>query len=98
MNKQRWLDVAEVIDALRIFPRLLVALYFAIAAWVIVYLALWYAHVAAAERTVEVTAFYAMLTGGLFGMSGYIFKIYTDGGRDWTAKGEDNGVTKPNPG
>jgi amino acid permease len=81
--KQRWLNVAEVIDSLRVFPRLLVGAYFAIAIWVVVYLTLWYTHVAPVERTVEVTAFFAMLTGGLFGLATYIFKVYTEGGRDW---------------
>lgn len=77
------MDFAETVDALRIFPRWLVSAYFFTAIWVVVYLTKWYCHVAPAERTVEVTAFFAMLTGGLFGLSTYIFKIYTDGGVDW---------------
>lgn len=77
------MDCAEVIDALRVFPRLLVGVYFATAIWVVSYLTVWYCHVPAAERTVEVTAFFGMLTGGLFGLATYIFKVYTDGGRDW---------------
>lgn len=81
--KQNWIDVAEVIDSLRVFPRIIVGAYFSMVIWVVSYLAVWYAHLPAAERTVEVTAFYAMLTGGLFGLSTYIFKIYSDGGRDW---------------
>lgn len=82
-SKAKWMDLAEVIDALRIFPRLLVGTYFATAVWVVAYLTTWYCHVAPAERTVEVTAFFAMLTGGLFGLSTYLFKLYADGGRDW---------------
>jgi len=81
--RDKWLDIAEVVDALRIFPRLLVGVYFATAVWVVTYLTTWYCHVAPAERTVEVTAFFAMLTGGLFGLSTYLFKLYADGGRDW---------------
>lgn len=84
--KQNWLDTAEVIDALRIFPRILVGSYFGLAAWTVVYLILWYCRAPADEHTVQVTAFFGMLTGGLFGLAVYIFKLYTDGGRDWTIK------------
>jgi hypothetical protein len=83
MGKQAWLDIAEVVDAMRIFPRMLVGTYFATAIWVVVYLTKWYTHIPATERVVEVTAFFGMLTGGLFGLAVYIFKIYTDGGRNW---------------
>lgn len=82
-SKDKWMGFAEVVDALRIFPRLLVGAYFVTAIWVVSYLTIWYCHVAPTERTVEVTAFFAMLTGGLFGLSTYLFKLYADGGRDW---------------
>jgi hypothetical protein len=84
-HKQTYLDIAEVIDSLRVFPRILVGTYFGFAIWVVAYLTLWYCHLAPAERVTEVTAFFGMLTGGLFGLAVYIFKIYTDGGRNWDA-------------
>ena len=86
MNRERWLDYAEIADALRVFPRFLVSWYMAILTWAVVYQTWWYAHLAPAARTVEVTAFYGMETGGLFGLAAYIFKIYTDGGRDWSTR------------
>lgn len=86
MDRNQWLDRAEVMDALRIFPRFLVAWYMGILTWAVSYQTLWYAHLAPAARTVEVTAFYGMETGGLFGLAAYIFKVYADGGRDWSQR------------
>jgi hypothetical protein len=87
VSKEWWLDVAEVIDALRIYPRLLVTWYMGILNWAVWYQTQWYAHlVPPASRTVEVTAFYGMEMGGLFGLAAYIFKVYTDGGRDWSKR------------
>lgn len=88
------MDLAEILDSLRVFPRLLIGAYFTVSIWVVVYLATWYAHLPAVERTVEVTAFYAMLTSGLFGFSTYTFKLYADGGRDWD-KYRANSVVPP---
>lgn len=84
-NKSFWMSLAEIIDAFRIFPRFLVTLYFGLVAWCMVYLTLWYAHLPSAERTMEVTAFYGMLMGGLFGLAAYVFRVYSDGGYDWEA-------------
>lgn len=38
MNKQRWLDIAEVIDALRIVPRLMLIVYTAL----LIYTSFWF--------------------------------------------------------
>ena len=83
--KSFWMGVAEVTDALRVFPRLLVGAYGCLIGYTTVYLTLWYAHLPSVERTVEVTAFYGMLMGGLFGLAAYVFKVYSDGGYDWEA-------------
>lgn len=87
LSRPRWkqtsLDLAEVVDSLRIFPRLLVTAYGALVGYTTVFLLWWYCHLPSAERTVEVTAFFGMLMGGIFGLAAYVFKIYSDGGRDW---------------
>lgn len=70
------MDAAEVIDSLRIFPRILAVGYAALVGVT----AYWYFfRLAAPDRTVEVTA----VTGGIFTLAPYVFKSYTDGGRDW---------------
>lgn len=85
LSKNFWMDLAEVTDAMRIFPRILVSAYGYLIAYTTVGLELWYERLAAIERTVEVTAFYGMLMGGLFGLAAYVFKVYSDGGYDWEA-------------
>ncbi len=100
MTREEWLDRAEVIDSLRVFPRILTGGYMLLVGFEIVYLTIWYAHLPSADRTVEVTAFYGMLTGGLFGLAAYVFTVYSDGGRDWDRyRGvKDAGVSQTNPG
>lgn len=83
LTKSFWIDLAEVLDSLRVFPRWLAISYWIFTGWETSYVTIWYAHLAAVERTVEVTAFYSMLMGGLFGLAAYVFKVYSDGGRDW---------------
>lgn len=82
-DKSAWISIAEVIDSLRVFPRTLAITYWCFTGWATAYVTIWYAHLAAVERTVEVTAFYSMMMGGLFGLAAYVFKVYSDGGRDW---------------
>jgi hypothetical protein len=83
VKKEWWMDIAEVIDALRVFPRIVLGGYMVLVGILACYLTWWYAHLPAVERTIEVTAFYGMLTGGLFGLAAFVFKIYSDGGVDW---------------
>lgn len=95
MNKEEWLDFAEVVDALRVFPRILVAGYMLIVGAEVAYLTVWYAHLPSVERTVEVTAFYSLIMGGLFGLAAYVFKVYSDGGYNWDSRrGHDVGDIK----
>lgn len=74
---------AEVIDALRIFPRGLVVAYGWLVGYETIMATWWYFHLPAVERSLEVTAFFSMLMGGLFGLAAYVFKTYTEGGYDW---------------
>jgi hypothetical protein len=84
-SKEYWMDLAEVTDAWRIFPRILVSSYGALIGYTTVQLQFWYERLPASDRSVEVTAFYGMLMGGLFGLAAYVFKVYSDGGYDWEA-------------
>lgn len=74
-NKEAWLDLAEVFDSLRLYPRLLLTSY-SYLVWITTD---WYFNLPFAQRTVDVTAF----TGGVFGMATYAIKVYLDGGRNW---------------
>lgn len=73
--KQDWLDAAEVIDSLRIFPRILVTAY----GWLVGYITIWWCLAPVSDHTVQDTT----MLGGVYGLATYIIKIYLDGGRDW---------------
>jgi hypothetical protein len=83
--KAFWIDLAEVIDSLRIFPRLIVGAYLWLLIWVTWYFAHMYFALPAAERTVQLTAFASVVLTAAFGALPFIVKIYMDTGRDWDA-------------
>ncbi len=57
MNKQYWLDFSEVLNKLRVMPRLLTLVYGAYS----LKLAEWYIHLPSAARTAESSAFVAVV-------------------------------------
>lgn len=74
--KQKFLDVAEVVDAFRFFPRNLLLAY----SWLIYTVSTWYMHLPVGERTVDTTAFITALCG----MATYLCDTYLKSGRNWT--------------
>lgn len=85
MNKQVWLDAAEVFDSWRVAPR---AILFGYCFWVshVTDSALtWYQHIPAAERGLESAGLVGAIITAVTGMAVWVFKIYTSGGRDWDA-------------
>lgn len=83
--KAFWIDLAEVIDSLRIFPRLIVGAYLWLLIWVTWYFAHMYFSLLPADRTVQLTAFASVVLTAAFGALPFIVKIYMDNGRDWDA-------------
>lgn len=92
--KQAWLDVAEVIDAHRLFPKLFLLALTVLAGWVIVYIVLWYCHLGGAERTMAVNGFCGIVVPSTIGLWTQAFCKYLEGGRDWTGTRTDTSVTK----
>lgn len=84
--KQEWLDAAEVFDAWRVVPRIIIGVFLAVFAWAVVYFSLMYFRLPAAERTVAMTAFVSVVLTALTTALPFIVKIYTDNGRDWTGQ------------
>jgi thiol:disulfide interchange protein len=82
--KQNWLDAAEVFDAWRIVPRIIVTVFLVVFAWAVVYFSMMYFRLPAGERTVAMTAFVSVVLTALTTALPFIVKIYTDNGRDWT--------------
>jgi len=85
VNKQAWLDAAEVFDSWRVVPRTIVFIYLALLVWLTVYFGIKYFDVPLAERTTQLTAFASILITAAYGAFGWIYKIYVAGGRDWDA-------------
>lgn len=89
LSKKPWLSVAEVIDAWRIFPRLIVGAYGGWTAWFINRMWNFYETLPPEQRTAQMTAVIGSVSGGVFGLAAYVARIYMPGGRDWS---------KPEPG
>ena len=74
MDKQKYLDIAEVLDAHRIFPKLFMLLSWGCA----IYVGYWYTGLEII--TPEATAFAGIVAGALAKAQDYYFR----GGRNWT--------------
>lgn len=94
--KRFWLDVAEVIDALRIFPRLVLVAFGGLLGYTIVDVLHWYMRAPSNERTAQVTAVIGIIIPALTGLATWVFKIYTAGGRSWGPR-EPQGVPSNEP-
>lgn len=81
--KQFWIDMAEVIDSLRIFPRLFACAYLALLIWITWYFPYKYFGLPASERTVALTTFAGVVLTAAYGAFPFVLKIYLGGGRDW---------------
>lgn len=83
LAKTWWLDVAEVFDAWRVIPRLLVFGYWLWIVWLVDNLLRWYQSLPADERTLEASGFATFVITAVTGMGSWVSKIYMDGGRSW---------------
>lgn len=84
--KDKLLDLAEVIDSLRVFPRIIIFAYLSLFIWAVVYFGVEYFHLPPEQRTVQMTAFSSVLLGTMAGAFPFVMKIYMDNGRDWDGK------------
>lgn len=73
------MNVSEVLDALRTFPRFFCLGYGAL----LTYVTLWYCHLAAPSAAQ--TGF----TATVYGIAGVVLKFYLDGGYDWAQRRKD---------
>jgi hypothetical protein len=93
MKMRNWLAVAEAVDSLRIFPRVMLIGY---GCWVIYFVGRimqFYFDLADSARTPEVTAFSTIVIGAVTGFAAPIFTIYNNSARDWTAYNAGRGGT-----
>ena len=81
--KENWLKVAEVIDSLRVFPRLILAAYGYFVWDITHYILVWYTHEPPGARGIEESGTVAAIFTAVTGFAPWIFRIYSDGGRNW---------------
>jgi hypothetical protein len=90
--KQWFLDVAEVIDALRIIPRLALIWYGWFTTVVFYEVLRWYTSLnAAQEKTVADGGVIVGVFTAVTAVGGYVFRSYTEGGRDWSKQRDPDG-------
>jgi hypothetical protein len=83
MNRHLWLGWAEIFDSWRVVPRLALAGYGLFVYKTIFYILDWYTHEPATSRGTEESAVVGVVVTALTGFAPWIFRIYSENGRDW---------------
>jgi len=78
VNKQKWIELAETIDALRIFPRLFMVCYCVLFLWV----GFW------AMGLTSMTMVQGTFAGAIIAAGAAWFGLYNNSGRVWRDKDE----------
>lgn len=84
MNKTRLLDWAELIDKLRIYPRLFLTACFIWTVWLSILLVHWYTTLPKEDRSLEATGFGSITFVAVLGFLKLVYQTYTDAGKDWS--------------
>jgi hypothetical protein len=84
MTKAQLMHAAEVFDAWRVVPRIVLLLYGTYVYKVTFFMLNWYAHEPATSRGVEESAFASVVITAVTGFAPWILKIYADTGRNWS--------------
>ncbi len=83
MNKKWWLDLAEITDSLRVFPRLFLLATFWWTADTGYKLLDWYTHLAQPERGLEASGFASIAWIAILGFLKLVYDTYSAAGRNW---------------
>lgn len=86
MVHQKWIDIAERIDSLRVFPRLFLIACFWWAVETTSYLLHWFTHLAVADRGIESSGFAASVLLGIMAFLKLVYTTYSDNARNWNAR------------
>ena len=93
-RKIAWMHFAELFDSWRVFPRLVLLGYSYFVWYTTTYIMVWYTNQPAAGRGVEESGTVAAIFAIVTGLAPWVFKIYSDNGRDWTANPVGDPPTK----
>ena len=81
--KDKWLRRAEVIDSLRLFPRLIVGASFVYTSWLVGQMLFWYFNQPAWARGAEESTMIGATCTTLTGLFYKLWQDYSSKGRDW---------------
>lgn len=84
MNKQRLLDIAELIDKYRIFPRMFLIACFLWTVHLSQLLLTWYIAMPKEDRGLEASGFASVVFVAALGFLKLVYQTYSDAGKDWT--------------
>jgi hypothetical protein len=87
MNKTGLLDAAEVFDAWRVIPRIILFGYALWLAYVTDRLLTWYMALPIPAQTAQASGFCLGTIGALTTIGGYVYRIYANTGRSWDTQG-----------
>jgi hypothetical protein len=87
VNRQRWVDYAEIIDKLRIYPRVFLIACFFWTVYISHMLLKWYMAMPKDERGIEASGFASVVFVTIFGFLKLVYGEYTRAGKDWSAVG-----------
>jgi hypothetical protein len=87
VNKTKFLDFAEVFDAWRIIPRLVLFCYGGWLAYVTDRLLNWYMALPVAAQSTQASGFCLGAIGALTTIGGYVYRVYSNTGRSWDNMG-----------
>lgn len=89
MEKQKWLNAAEIFDAWRIIPRAVLGTTVIFAIVYVATITMWYMDLPTADRTMEATGLATITIPAVMGLAGKVFDWYVKTGRKWTASQND---------
>jgi len=83
MNKNQWLDWAELVDSYRVFPRLFLVACFVWSVNTSYILIDWYIKLPDASRGLEASGFGTLTLTAILTFMKLVYTTYSDAGRSW---------------
>lgn len=83
MGKEQWLQTAEIVDAFRVVPRLVLFAYLIFVFWLTDRIIDWYFALPAAERSMEASGLAVGLFTAITGFGTVFVNMYIKTGREW---------------
>jgi hypothetical protein len=95
VTKASFLHAAEIFDSWRVVPRVVLFLYGAFVYKVTFYILDWYIHEPATARGTEESAVIVGIFSALTGFASWVFKVYSENGRDWAQNPVNDNANSP---